>query len=70
MAKTSVSLSGTKNEIKNCCFYNCVEPKVKEDAVSQSLIFDNPKFEKKSFVLSNKSALKGKATDGGNIGLK
>ena len=70
LAKTSVSLSGTKNEIRNCCFYNCVEPKVKKDAVSQNLIFDNPKFEKKSFVLSNKSTLKGKATDGGNIGLK
>jgi hypothetical protein len=43
---------------------------VKDDAVSQNLIFDNRKFEKKSFILSNKSALKGKATDGVNIGLK
>ena len=70
MAKTSVKLSGNKNIIQNCCFYNCPAPKVKNGAVSQNLYFDNPRFEKKSFLLSKKSPLIGKATDGGNIGLR
>jgi len=69
-AKTSVKLSGSKNIIQNCCFYNCPAPKVENGAVSQNLFFDNPRFEKNSFLLSKKSPLIGKAADGGNIGLK
>ena len=70
MAKTSVKLSGSKNLIQNCCFYNSPAPKVENGAVSQNLYFDNPRFEKNSFLLSKKSPLIGKAADGGNIGLK
>jgi len=67
--KTSVKLSGTKNLIKNCCFFNCPPPKTEKGAIAENLFYVNPKFEKNSFILSDKSPLKGKATDGGNIGL-
>jgi len=70
MAKTVVRLSGTKNSITNCCFYNCANPKATGGAVSVNIISENPKFEKKSFVLSKKSSLRSKAADGGNIGLR
>lgn len=70
MAKTVVKLSGQKNIIENCCFYDCSKPKVENGAQMVNLFFDNPKFEKKSFTLSGKSTLKQKATDGGDIGLR
>ncbi|MFT3753744.1 MAG: polysaccharide lyase 6 family protein [Paludibacter sp.] len=70
MAKTSAKLSGAKNSIINCCFNNCPSPKVDNGAKSMNLIFSNPAFEKKSFLLSKKSSLTGKANDGGNVGLR
>jgi poly(beta-D-mannuronate) lyase len=69
-AKLSVRLSGEKNSVKQCCFYECVPPKVEKGANMQNLISVNPKFQKKSYELSATSPLKGKATDKGNIGLR
>lgn len=70
IAKTSFRLSGPKNSIANCNFNSAAEPKVEKGAKSSGLLYVNPRFEKKSFELSAKSALKGKATNGGNIGLR
>ncbi len=70
MAKNPVKLSGIRNSIKNCVLNSCAMPKVENKAISENVSFENPRFDKKSFVLSDKSKLKGKATDGGNIGLK
>ena len=70
MAKTTLRITGVKNSIQNCCFYNCNKPKTESGAQSANIIFDNPKFEKKSFVLSNKSPLISVGTDGKNIGLR
>ncbi len=70
LAKTSVKLSGLKNSINSCTFSGSANPKVEKGAQSINILFESPKFEKKSFVLSGKSKLIGKATDGGNIGLK
>jgi poly(beta-D-mannuronate) lyase len=70
IAKTSFRLSGSKNSVANCNFNSTAEPKVEKGAKSAGLLYVNPRFEKKSFELSAKSALKGKATDGGNIGLR
>ncbi len=70
MSKTVVKLTGSKNTVLNSCFYNCNKPKLENGAVSNAILFDNPKFEKKSFVLSEKSKLVSKALDGCNIGLK
>jgi poly(beta-D-mannuronate) lyase len=70
MAKTVVKLSGSKNIVLNSCFYDCNKPKVEFGATSTNIVYDNPKFEKKSFILSQKSSLLLKGTDGSNIGLK
>lgn len=70
IAKTSVKLSGSKNSINNCAFNASANPKVEKGVKSQNLLFENPRFEKKSYKLSKKSKLIGKASDGGNIGLK
>lgn len=70
MAKTVVKLSGSKNILLNSCFYNCVKPKLDNGAKSENIIFENPKFERKSFILSNKSPLISKASDGSNIGIR
>lgn len=70
LAKTTVKLSGIRNSIKNCALNSCAAPKVESNAISENVIFENPRFEKKNFGLSDKSKLKGKASDGGNIGLK
>ena len=70
IAKTSVKLSGAKNSISNCSFSASASPKVESGAKSVNLFFDSPNFEKKSFKLSKKSKLIGKASDGGDIGLK
>ncbi|MCX6308021.1 MAG: hypothetical protein NTY32_04010, partial [Bacteroidia bacterium] len=69
-AKTLVSLSGGKNRINTCCFYNCVKPKVENGAKSENLLVASPVFEGSSYLLSTKSPLLGKASDGGNIGLR
>lgn len=70
MTKTTVKLSGVKNSIRNCAINGCAAPKVQAGAISENVIYENPRFEKKSFILSDKSKLKGKATDGGNIGIR
>ena len=70
VAKTSVKLSGTKNTISNCNFNASTTPKTEKGAKSTQIMFENPRFEKKSFNLSGKSKLVGKATDGANIGIK
>ncbi len=68
--KTLAKLSGTKNLINACCIYNCVKPKVENGARSENLLFAAPAFQGNSYLLSTKSTLMGKATDGGNIGLR
>jgi poly(beta-D-mannuronate) lyase len=70
LSKTSFKLYGTKNVISDCCINDCVNPKLENGAKSQNLLKVSPEFEKKSFKLSKKSLLLGKASDGGNIGLK
>lgn len=69
-AKTPLKLSGLKHNISNCNFWECADPVVEKGAVSNGLMYENPRFEKKSYIISKKSKLIGKATDGGNIGLK
>lgn len=69
-AKSTVLLWGLYDKISNCCLYNCTKPELIKDAKSKNLIFDNPAFELKDYTLSEKSSLKGKASDGKNIGLK
>ena len=51
-------------------FNNCTSPKTVNAAISENIIYTNPRFDKNGFKLSKKSKLKGKANDGGNIGLK
>ncbi len=69
-AKSSVKLGKPKNQITHSCFYQCPMPQTENGAVAQNIRNQNPKFVKRSFQLSKKSGLKGKATDGGDIGLK
>jgi hypothetical protein len=69
-AKTPLRLTGTKHQILHCNFFECPDPKVEKGAVSKGLMYENPRFGNKSYVLSNKSKLKSKAEDGGDIGLK
>lgn len=70
LAKQSVRLSGEKNTITNCCFYDCTDVKISNGAQSQTIVHDAPKFEKKSYTLSKKSKLAGMGTDNSNIGLR
>lgn len=69
-AKTPLRLTGPKHQILHCNFFECSDPKIEKGAISKGLMYENPRFEKKSYVLSKKSRLKGKAEDGGDIGLK
>ena len=69
-AKSTVQLWGLYDKISDCCLFNCEKPELIKSAKSKNLLFVNPDFEKKSYSLSNNSALKNKASDGGNIGLK
>jgi len=69
-AKSTVQLWGLYDKITNCCLYNCAKPELTKDAKSKNLVYDNPGFDTKSYSLSENSTLKGKATDGKNIGLK
>lgn len=70
LSKTPVRLTGFKHQIKNCNFFECAGPVVEKGAVSAGLFYENPRFEKKSYLLSGKSKLKGKGDKGQNIGLK
>ena len=69
-AKSTVQLWGLYDKITNCCLYNCAKPELTKDATSKNLVYENPAFNSKSYSLSDNSTLKGKATDGENIGLK
>ncbi len=69
-AKTSLKLSGSKNMISNCDFNSCAKPKIEAGAQSSNLLFVSPNFEKNSYKLSQKSGLKGKGSEGSNIGLR
>jgi poly(beta-D-mannuronate) lyase len=69
-AKTPLRLTGPKHQILHCNFFECSDPKIEKGAISKGLMYENPRFEKKSYILSKKSRLKGKAEDGGDIGLK
>jgi len=69
-AKTLVRLSGSKNFMSTCCLSNCVKPKVENGAKTENLMFVSPVFLGESYLLSKKSPLLGKASDGGNIGLR
>ncbi len=69
-AHTTVRLEKPKNLITHCSFYRCAVPETINGASAQSILGINPKFRKGSFQLSSRSGLKGKATDGGDIGLK
>ena len=69
-AKIPLRLSGSRNMISHCNFFECADPKVEKGAILKGLIYENPRFERRSYVLSDKSKLKGKADKGGNIGLR
>lgn len=69
-AKTTVKLSGFKNSIRNCNISACALPNLQKGATMENITYDIPKFEKKSYDLVKKSKLIGKATDGGNVGLR
>lgn len=69
-AKTLVRLSGSKNFMSTCCLSNCEKPKVENGAKTENLVFVSPAFLGESYLLSKKSPLLGKASDGGNIGLR
>lgn len=70
LTKQPVRLTGTKHKILYCNFWECADPKVEKGAFSEGLMYENPRFEKKSYKISNMSKLKGKAQNGSNIGLK
>jgi len=70
LAKVTVKLSGVTNSMKNCCIYNCATPKAENGATVEKIVSEKPSFEPKSFILSQRSSLRGKGTGGTNIGLK
>lgn len=69
LAKIPVRLVGNKQQLLHCNFWECAEPKLDKTAISKGNMNENPRFAKKSYQLSNKSKLKGKATNGSDIGL-
>ena len=70
-AKFPVKLMGRYNVMRNCCIYDAGKVSATLGAVADKIYTDNPKFKKKTnYQLDDKSPLKGKATDKGNIGLK
>ncbi|MDR2475612.1 MAG: hypothetical protein LBD45_07110 [Bacteroidales bacterium] len=70
-AKSPVKLTGKYHSMRNCCIYDAGKASATLGAKSENIFTDNPKFKKNTnYQLEDKSPLKGKATDGGNIGLK
>jgi poly(beta-D-mannuronate) lyase len=69
-AKSTVLLWGLYNKMSRCCLYHCVKPELIKSARTTNLTFDNPLFEKETYLLSDNSPLKGKAVDSSNIGLR
>jgi len=70
LSKQPIRLIGNKHQILNCNFFECADPKVEKGAKSIGLIYENPRFEKKSYHLSATSKLRGKGVDGRSIGLR
>ncbi len=72
LAKNPIKLMGRYNKMTNCCIYDAGKISATLGAVSQDIFTSNPNFKKKTanYELDDKSPLKGKAIDGGNIGLK
>lgn len=69
-SKVPLRLVGPKHQLLHCNFFECLSPKVEKGAVSTGLMYENPRFEKGSYFISNQSKLKGKSIKGGDIGLK
>ena len=69
-SKTTMQLWGLYNKASRCCFYNCALPEITKGARITNPYNFNPLFESNSYSLSLKSALRGKAVDGSNIGLR
>lgn len=69
LAKTSFRLSGERNVVTHCNFSAAPEPKILNGAKAIKLMYESPRFEKKSFKLSSKSKLRNKGLNGLNIGL-
>ncbi|MEI7677049.1 MAG: chondroitinase-B domain-containing protein, partial [Bacteroidales bacterium] len=68
--KSSMLLWGLYDKASRCCFYNCPKPETIKGARITNPTFDNPLFMPKTYSISAKSTLKGKAVDGSNIGLR
>lgn len=69
-AKNPIRLIGKYNQMTNCNLYLCGKATATQGATLESIFTENPKYVKKQYLLSPKSALIGKGCDGGNIGLK
>jgi poly(beta-D-mannuronate) lyase len=70
-AKSPVKLTGKYHSMRNCCIYDAGKVSAAPGATSENIFTDDPLFKKNTnYRLNDKSPLKGKATDGGNIGLK
>ncbi|MCL2651402.1 MAG: polysaccharide lyase 6 family protein, partial [Candidatus Azobacteroides sp.] len=70
-AKFPVKSIGKYNAMKNCCIYDAGKVSATSGATTENIYVDNPRFKKNTFYqLDDKSPLRGKATNGGNIGLK
>jgi poly(beta-D-mannuronate) lyase len=70
LAKFPVKLIGKYNSMTDCCIYGAGKTSATGGAVLNNIYADNPKFKKGSYQLDDKSPLRGKASNGGNIGLK
>jgi hypothetical protein len=68
--KSSMLLWGLYDKASRCCFYNCPKPEIIKGARITNPTFENPLFMPKTYSISAKSTLKGKAVDGSNIGLR
>ena len=70
-AKFPIKLIGVYNMMQNCCIYDAGKVSAALGAKVNNIYTDNPKFKKNTnYRLEDKSPLKGKATDGGDIGLR
>lgn len=70
LAKFPVKLVGKYNSMSDCCIYDAGKTSAASGALLNNIYTDNPRFVKNSYRLDDKSPLRGKASDGGNIGLK
>ena len=70
-AKFPIKLIGKYNTMNSCCIYDAGKVSATLGAKADNIYTDNPKFKKNAnYQLDDKSPLKGKATDGGDIGLE